>query len=136
MILSLTNARGMTISFLKHVENDLSMLSCHLYKHLTYFHHVLIANQNYHTQLPKYNLIHFLFYLLDINISFVLSIFTIKPFCRHQILSKFKECCSLFSKVPLPIPILYNVVSSAYKSTDRIKFPINRGKRKATFNCL
>ena len=52
MILSETKAKGMTISFLKRVENDLSMLSCHLYGHLKPFHSLLIANQNYHTQLP------------------------------------------------------------------------------------
>ena len=39
-------------------------------------------------------------------------------------LSKFKECYILFSNVSLS----YNVVSSAYKSTDRIESPINRGK--------
>ena len=81
MILSKTKAKGMTISFLKRVENDLSMLSCHLYGHLTPFHSLLIANQNYHTQLPI--IIHFLFCLLDINISFVLSIFIIIPLSYH-----------------------------------------------------
>ena len=49
MILSETKAKGMTISFLNRVENDLSMLSCHLYGHLTPFHSLLIANQSYHT---------------------------------------------------------------------------------------
>ena len=52
MILSETNAKGMPISFLKHVENDLPMLSRHRYGHMSPFHSFLIANQNYHTQLP------------------------------------------------------------------------------------
>ena len=72
--------------------------------------------------------IHFLFCLLDINISFVLSIFIIIPFSRHHSLSKFKECCRLFSNVSLSKPIWYTVISSAYKSTDRFESPINRGK--------
>ena len=71
---------------------------------------------------------HFLFYLLDINISFVLSIFIIIPFSRQHILIKFKECCRLFSILSLSKPILYIVVSSAYKYTDRIESQINRGE--------
>ena len=43
MILSETKAQGMTMSFLKYVEHDLSLLSCHLY-----IHSLLIVNQNYH----------------------------------------------------------------------------------------
>ena len=72
--------------------------------------------------------IRLLFCLLDIKISFVLSIFIIIPFSRQHILSKFKECCILFSNVSLSKPLSYNVVSSAYKYTDRIETPINRGK--------
>ena len=57
MVSSETKAKGITISlFLKHVENDLSMLSWHLYGHLTLFHSLFIANQNYHTQVPTYHL--------------------------------------------------------------------------------
>ena len=104
------------------------MSSCHLYGHLTPFHSLLIANQNYQTQLPTYYLSHISFCLLDINISFVVSISTIIPFSRHHLLSKLKECCRFFSNVVLCKPISYNVVSSAYKYTDRVKAPINRGK--------
>ena len=75
MILSETKAKGMTISFLKRVENDLSMLSCHLYGHLTPFHSLLIANQNYHTQLPTY----YLSYIF----SFVYLILTLVLFCLY-----------------------------------------------------
>ena len=45
MILSETKAKGIAISFLKRVENDLSMLSCHLHGHLTPFHSLLLANK-------------------------------------------------------------------------------------------
>ena len=97
MVLSETKAKGMMTSFLKCVENDLSMLSCHLYGHLAPFHSLLIANQNYHTQLPTYlSFIHFLFCLLDINISFVLSIFIVIPFSRHHILVSSKSVADYF----------------------------------------
>ena len=38
MILSEIKAKGMMITFLKHVENDLSMLSSRLYGPLKHFH--------------------------------------------------------------------------------------------------
>ena len=83
MILSETKAKGMTISFLKRVENDLSMLSCHLHGHLTPFHSLFIANQNLSYSSPNLlSFIHFLFCLLDIIISFILSVFIIIPFSR------------------------------------------------------
>ena len=69
MILSETKAKGMKISFLKHYENDLSILSCHLYGHLTLFHSLLIANQNDHTQVPTYYLSNIFFCLLGINFT-------------------------------------------------------------------
>ena len=75
MILSETKAKGMTISFLKRVENDLSKFSSHLYGHLTHFHSLLIANQNYHTQLPTY----YLSYIF----SFVYLILTLVLFCLY-----------------------------------------------------
>ena len=73
--------------------------------------------------------IHFLFCLLDININFVFfSIFIVIPFSRHHLLSKFKECCRLFSNVSLSKPVSHYAVSSAYKYTDRIESPIDTGK--------
>ena len=48
MILFETEAKGMAISIMKPVENDLSILSCHLvYGPLKLFHTLLIANRNY-----------------------------------------------------------------------------------------
>ena len=91
MILSETKAKGMTISFLQRVENYLSMSSCLLYGRLTPFHSLLIiiANQNYRTQLQTYYLSYiFLVCLLGINISFVLSISIVIQFSRHHNLSK------------------------------------------------
>ena len=100
MLLSETKAKGMMISLLKHVENDFpKKFSCHIYRHLTLFHSLLIANQNCHKQLPNFIFHTFSFCLVDINISVVLSLFIIIPFSRHQILSKFNECCSLFSNI-------------------------------------
>ena len=58
MILSETKAIGMMISFLKHAENDLSMLSCHLYGPLKLYHSLIFANQNDHKQVPNYYLSH------------------------------------------------------------------------------
>ena len=46
MLLCETKVKGMTI-FFKYVENDLSMLNCHLYDSLKLFHSLLNANQNY-----------------------------------------------------------------------------------------
>ena len=42
MILFEANAKGMPIPFLKHVENDLPMLSRHRYGHMSPFHSLLM----------------------------------------------------------------------------------------------
>ena len=118
----------MTISFLKRVENDLSMLSIYIWTPNTFSQLVNCKLKFSYSIANLLSFIHFLFCLLDSNSSFVLSIFIIIPFSRHHILSRFEECCRLFSNVSLSKPISYNVVSSAYKSTDQIKSPINRGK--------
>ena len=49
-IISETKAKGVMISFLKHVENGLSMLSCNLYEPLKSFHSLLLVNRNNHKQ--------------------------------------------------------------------------------------
>ena len=69
MFLFETNANGMTISFLKHVEHF--MLSRHLYGPLKIFHMLLIANQNYHKHVSNYCYfsIYFLFCRLNIKIK-------------------------------------------------------------------
>ena len=92
----------MTISFfLKHVENDLSMLSCHQYGPIKLF--PVNENQNDHEQVPNFlSYMHFFYFCqLDINMSFVLSICIIILFSRHQISSKFKVCCRLLSNIKL-----------------------------------
>ena len=94
-------------------------------------HSLLIAKHNYHKQVPIF--MYFLFHQLDINRSFVLSIFIIILFSGHQMLSKFKACWRLISNISLSEPISYNVVSSAYKSTDQVESPINRGKSQIKF---
>ena len=74
-ILSETKAKGMMISFLKHVEKGLSMLSCHLYEPLKHFHSLFLANQNYHKQVSNYHLSYYL--------SFVNSILSCILFCQY-----------------------------------------------------
>ena len=65
----------MTITSLKHVENDLSMLNGHLYGHLTLLNSLLIANQNYHKQVPTY--------YLSFIFSIAYLILTLVMFCLN-----------------------------------------------------
>ena len=108
-ILSETKAKGMTISFLKHI--NLPMSSCHLYGSLKLFHSLLIGNQNYHKLVPNYNLPHIFSYADLIFVCFVLSILIIINFSRHQSVCKFKACWRVYSNVHVSFLNQYQTMS-------------------------